>query len=59
VSDDGLLIKAGEDVRRWDLWGRSALYLTADLVHSILSRRLDLGAAGLEIQLRYACRPTP
>jgi ankyrin repeat protein len=26
-----LLIKAGADVNRWDLWGRSALYLTVDV----------------------------
>jgi ankyrin repeat protein len=26
-----VLIKAGADVNRWDLWGRSALYLTADV----------------------------
>jgi ankyrin repeat protein len=26
-----VLIKAGADVNRWDLWGRSALYLTVDV----------------------------
>jgi uncharacterized protein len=26
-----LLIKAGADVNRWDLWGRNALYLTVDV----------------------------